>query len=626
MVRVFQRLRNRYTVFFFDSLMVVMAWLGAYWLRFNLSDIPSTYWHAAVMTLPWIMAIQLTIYVAFGLYRGDWRYASIPDLIRIIKAVFAGSVIVSLSLFIADRNEGVPRSVLPLYILLLVSTLGGARFLYRRYREYSSQKKVLSGLRVLVIGAGQAGESLVRDLMREDSQKYLPVAFVDDNQVKQYCEVRGIPIVGGCESIPNIVKKLNIDLAIIAIPSLSSEKLRRIVTLCESAEIPFRRVPSLDDLTAGRVNISALRDISIEELLGRDAIKLDWDKITECVQNKVVLITGGGGSIGSEICRQVAVQKPKQLIIFENNEYNLYSIEMELMEKFPTLNLKALLVDVSDKNAVANYFFQYKPQLVFHAAAFKHVPMLETQIGAAIGNNIFGTYAVAIAADKYKADAFIMISTDKVVDPSNVMGASKRAAEVVCQYFNAFSTTRFMTVRFGNVLGSTGSVVPLFRKQIEMGGPVTVTHPEMTRYFMTIPEAVQLILQAVVLGKGGEIFILDMGEPVRINDLAAHMIRLAGKKVDEDIKIVYTGMRPGEKLTEKLVSEQEEVVGTPHPKIMQVHSQQQVEISINSILEELEQACLNYNQENMMRLLKQLVPEFSSMTRKAKVSLKVVMS
>jgi len=396
---------------------------------------------------------------------------------------------------------------------------------------------------------------------------YYPVAFVDDAPYRLRKKIHGIAVVGKCEDIGNVVKKYSIDMIVIAIPSAKAEDMRRIVQYCQDSDVPFQTLPGLADLTDGRVTVQSLREVALEDLLGREQVQLDWKGIKEDIVNKSILVTGGGGSIGSELCRQIANLDPLKLVIIDNSEFNLYSVELELRESFPDLKLEVYLVDVTDKRMVARVFDSCKPEIVFHAAAYKHVPLLEKQVDVAVKNNVLGTNIMAQTAIKNGTEKFILISSDKAVNPTNVMGATKRAAEIVCQNLSNQAQTKFITVRFGNVLGSVGSVVPLFKKQLEKGGPITVTHPNITRYFMTIPEAVSLILQAHSLGEGGELFVLDMGKQIKVQELAEQMIRLAGKEPGVDINIEHVGLRPGEKLYEELFYEHEKQQATAHKKI-----------------------------------------------------------
>ncbi len=601
------RLRQPMLIFAHDLIMVPVAWLGSYWVRFNLSVIPEDYLARAVQVLPLVVVIQALAFYIFGMYRGVWRFASLPDLVRILKAVALGSVVIIVVLSLLYRLQQTPRSIALLYPLLLMIFLSGPRFLYRWSRDHKLNLK--TGKRVLIVGAGQAGEMLVRDLLRKQGHDHVPVAFVDDKPRRQGQDLHGVPVVGSCDDLPAVVKRLDIELIMLAVPSARAAQMRHIVELCEQCEVPFQTVPPLEALISGQVSINELRNVSIEDVLGRDPVTLDWEGIRRGLTGKTILVTGAGGSIGSELCRQIAGLEPAHLVLMENSEYNLYELEMELGRKFPDVRLTASLGDVRDAATVEQLFAQQKPDVVFHAAAYKHVPMLEDQVREAVNNNVQGTRTVALAADRHGCSEFLLISTDKAVNPSNVMGTSKRVAEIFCQNLSAHSKTRFITVRFGNVLGSAGSVVPLFRKQIREGGPVTVTHADMERYFMTIPEAAQLILQSAVLGQGGEIFVLDMGEPVKIQYLAEQMIRLSGKEPNVDIDIVCTGLRPGEKLYEELFHEQEELEPTLHEKILLARHRQVNWDELTKILDEIESACAAFDSPRLLELITGLVPE-----------------
>lgn len=601
--------RNRWAAFAHDFLSIPIAWLGAYWLRFNLDEIPADILTQAFATLPWVMLFQVLGFWIFGLYRGVWRFASIPDLIRIVKAICMGSLMALLAVFLISRMEHLPRSVPMLYSMLLLLMLGGSRFIYRwsKDKRYFAKK----GQRVLVVGAGRAGESLVRDLLRDNHTSYNPVAFVDDDKQKLGRELHGIRVVGSCQAISHIVNEFGIEMILIAVPSAKASDMRRIAMICESTNIPVRTLPGTNDLVSGSVSVKNLREISLEDLLGRDPVKLDWDAITTGLKDKVILISGGGGSIGSELCRQLIKINPKQLIIVDNSEYNLFCIQQELAEKLTYLDNVAidyLLVDLCDEKAIDHLIRKMKPQVVFHAAAYKHVPLLEPQIRAAAKNNVVGTYYLSAACVLNHVEKFVLVSSDKAVNPTNVMGATKRVSELVCQYFNIFSKTRFITVRFGNVLGSKGSVVETFTRQLEHHGPITVTHPEVVRYFMTIQEASQLILQAMSIGEGGELFVLDMGEPVKIRFLAEQMIRLGGNKLG-DIKIEYIGLRPGEKLFEELFHKREQLVPTTHSKILKAHPRK---IDRNLFEHQFKALCLAIEKcvdEEIYMYINEMVPE-----------------
>ncbi len=607
---IINRLRSRGGAFTHDLLMVPVAWLGAYWLRFNLGSIPDEVLRPALAALPVVMVVQGLASWRFGLYRGVWRFASVPDLLRILKAVVVGIALSAVTLFLLTRMEGIPRSVFPLYALLLGIFLGGPRLIYRWLKEHHLYQ--LAEHKVLVVGAGHAGETLVRDLLRDRGHGYLAVAFVDDDRDKSGREIHGVRVAGRCGRIPRLVKQLDIDLILLAVPTANSRQMRRLVSLCEKSGVPFRTLPRTQDLVSGRAALKELREVSIEDLLGREPVALDWDGIRGGISRKVVLVSGGGGSIGSELCRQIARIKPAVLMVLDNSEYNLYSIERELRERFPELVLHVCLCDVGDAVGIERVFAAHKPDFVFHAAAYKHVPMLETRLRQAVRNNVRGTRNLAEAAIRHGVHTFLLISTDKAVNPTNVMGASKRVAELFCQGKSSQGAeTHFVTVRFGNVLDSAGSVVPLFRRQIASGGPVTVTHPEVTRYFMTIPEACQLIMEASVVGKGGEILVLDMGEPIRISYLAEQMIVLSGKTPGEDVEIVYTGLRPGEKMFEELFHEQEGLTATGRDKLLLARCRERHWDRCLDEITRLIEVAEGENDKELDMLLNKLVPEFS---------------
>lgn len=608
----FNKVRSSKTIFIHDLLMVPIAWLGAFWLRFNLSEVPDESLDLALSYLPFIIIIQALTSHFFGLYRGVWRFASVPDLVRILKAVLSAILVIAALLFFYNRLEGVPRSVPLFYAGLLVFLLTTPRFLYRYWRDGRGGNR--GGKRALIVGAGEAGELLVRDLLRESQTEYSPIFFVDDDRAKRRREIRGIRVIGSFRKIPRLVAEYNIEVILIAVPSASDGEMQRIVELCELCEVPFLTLPSVSEILSGNALREKLREVSIDDLLGREPVKLEWDRVNECLERKTVLVTGGGGSIGSELCRQLAQVSIKQLIIFEKSEFNLYKIEQELKVLSPKLIVLPLLGDIVDRMAVRKLMQRFKPDLVFHAAAYKHVPLLETQVREAVRNNVIGSFNVAQEAVEAAVEKFVLISTDKAVNPTNVMGATKRSAELFCQSFGAESTTQFITVRFGNVLGSAGSVVPLFQEQIKKGGPVTVTHPDMMRYFMTIPEASQLIMEAASVGRGSEIFVLDMGASVKVNYLAEQMIRLSGKIPGKDIKIEYIGLRPGEKLFEELFHDEEELKPSGHDKLFYASSRCSEKTAIHSHLKALSEACDNFDEQEIKLRLCDLVPEYRILT------------
>ena len=612
-MRLYGRFRNPLIAFIHDLSIVPVAWFAAYWLRFNFASIPDQFLSQAWLWLPLLLVAQSGTFVYFGLYRGDWRFASMPDLLRIIKAVTVGTLVCVAVIFLFTRLQSIPRSVFPAYWLLLIVGLGTPRFFYRWIKD---RKLYLGqGQRVLIAGAGRAGEMLARDLLRDPERTLEPVGFVDDMKRKQGADIHGIRVLGRCDQLPELVKRLDVDIVLLAIPSARSPQIRRIVEYCEAANVPFRSIPCMQDLIAGRVSINTLREVSIEDLLGRDPVKLDREAIRNELSGRCVLISGGGGSIGTELCRQVAKLAPSKLVLLENCEYNLFRIENELRKNFPGIELHPVLGDVADAVTVEHLYSTHKPDVTYHAAAYKHVPMLESQVREAIQNNVCGTKIMALAADRHRCNTFVLISTDKAVNPANIMGASKRIAEIFCQNLSQRSATRFITVRFGNVLGSDGSVVPLFRQQIESGGPVTVTHPDMMRYFMTIPEACQLILQAESMGKGSEIYVLDMGEPVSITYLAEQMIQLSGNEPGKDIEIVYTGLRPGEKLYEELFHEKEQLTGTRHEKIFLANHRQIEWELLDRTISEMETACASYDEQSLLKGIAILVPELHHINR-----------
>ncbi len=590
--------------------MIPLSWIGAYWLRFNLSQIPDLYWYSAFLFLPLVIAIQVGSFWFFGLHRGVWRFSSMPDLIRVAKAVLIGLLFISAVLFLYNRLEGVPRSVIPLYVFLMLLFLCVPRFTYRFWKEKLMYEG--GGKRSLIVGAGAAGEMLVRDLLTNHHSGYIPVAFVDDAGNKRRREIRGIRVMGSINLIPQLIYQFNIEQILIAIPSATDLQMRRIVEICESTQIPFLTLPSVKELLLSKqLSKVSLRDVSIGDILGREPVNLDWKGIKRHLQHKTILVTGGGGSIGSELCKQIAALNPERLIVFDQSEFNLYKTNAELNKLFPYLNFEMVLGDVADEVSATSVIEQYHPDVIFHAASYKHVPLLEEQVRVAVSNNVIGTKKIADAAIKAGVSRFVLISTDKAVNPTNVMGATKRAAEILCQNLNDEKSTQFITVRFGNVLDSAGSVVPLFRKQIREGGPVTVTHPEITRFFMTIPEACQLIMQAETVGHGGEVFVLDMGEQIKISYLAEQMIKLSGKTMEE-IKIEYVGLRPGEKLFEELFHDQEKLIETDYEKLFLAQARSYETSDWLAQMEALEQACHFNNSKEVLQLLKAIVPEFVS--------------
>lgn len=540
-------------------------------LRFNFS-IPEHFYGLFIKTLPIVMATRLVCFYFFGLYSGVWRFASMNDLLRILKATVLSSFLFFVYVGFVYHLIDFPRSVFIIDWFIIVCLIGGSRFLYRLFREFYPVRTAREKKKVLIVGAGGAGEMLLREMKQNAKIGYDPVGFLDDDTAKKGMRIHGVQVLGKVEDLARIVDKKQVEEAVIAIPSLTGKEMKKIIQLCDDAGITCKTVPAVSDILNGSVHVNQIREIRIEDLLGREHIELNRDQIREYLTGKRVLVTGAAGSIGSELCRQIMKMEPEQLILYERVENEVYRINMEFSRAFTGRPYEMVLGDILDTQRLEWVMDRYKPQVVFHAAAYKHVPIMESHPLLAIKNNVQGTYNVAKASVRYSVDKFVLISTDKAVSPANVMGATKRVAELICQGMNSERKTKFIAVRFGNVLNSAGSVIPLFKDQIMKGGPVTVTHPDMTRYFMSIPEAAQLVMQAGALGKGGEIFVLDMGEPVKITDLAQDMIRLMGFKVGDDIDIVYTGLRPGEKLHEELVSQEEESIKTMHGKITMVKS------------------------------------------------------
>ena len=595
-----------------DLLAAALAWCFAYLLRFNF-DLPAEFaqdmWH----TLIWVVPLQGAVFWGFGLYRGLWRYASVADLRQILLAVLAAAALVPFVLWMFRVNAVVPRTVSVASPLLLLIMMGGSRFTYRMWKEYGLYRDIkLRGEPVLVLGAGDAAMGLSRELAR--NRDWRLVGFLDDNPAMHGLMLNGVKVLGELGALPHWAGRLRVSQAIIAMPKASHQQRRRAIDLCTQAGVKVLTVPSFDDLMSGRVAISQLRAVELDDLLGRDPVQLDDAGLHSLLTGKTVMVTGAGGSIGSELCRQIARFKPQRLMLYEQSEFALYLIEQELRARQPDLACEFLIGDVRDPRRLDEVFGQYRPAVVFHAAAYKHVPLMEQRNSwQAVRNNVQGTLCVARAAQNHGASKFVLISTDKAVNPTNVMGATKRLAEMVCQglqqpVVNQNGGTRFVIVRFGNVLGSNGSVIPKFREQIASGGPITVTHPEITRYFMSIPEAAQLVLQAGLMGNGGEIFVLDMGEPVKIADLARELIRLSGLG-EEDIRIEYTGLRPGEKLYEELLADSERTLPTQHPKLRIAQSRP---VEAEWLKQMLAWACDEAMQDEaaVKQALKQWVPEY----------------
>lgn len=613
MKRIIDIIRHpRAAVIAHDFCMVVIASFVVAWLVEGTSEITFSSNLTALTALSIVLVLQGSVLWATGLYKGLWRFASFPDLWNIARASAFGTVaIVIVMALVKGPLIGQWMPTVLIYPFLLFVLLGLPRMCYRFWKDSqtrnSPQGRNLK--RVLIIGAGRSGAMLQKELRRRGG--FDVIGFLDDDDRLHGAQVHGIPVLGTIEKLPLFGASHNIDLSIIAMPSATNQQMQRIVGICELSEIDFRTLPTLQDLGSQATNIGDLKRVVIDDLLGRDPVSLEWESIREGLVGKRVMITGGGGSIGSELCRQIARLNPVELIVVDHSEYSLYKIDHELRSDFHDLLFQSVLGDICDPATVEKVIGDYKPDVVFHAAAYKHLPILQTQIREAFRNNVFGTMRVAEAAERHGVGTFVLISTDKAVNPANIMGATKRVAEMYCQNMNARSQMCFITVRFGNVLNSNGSVVPLFQEQIAKGGPVTVTHPEISRYFMTISEASQLIMQAAVLGNGGEIYVLDMGEPVNITYLAEHLIRLAGKEPGRDIEIIYTGLRPGEKLFEQLFHELEPYERTTHEKILLAHPRVADWGELRAELKNSELAVRRYDTKYLQQALMRLVPELA---------------
>lgn len=577
-------------------------------LRFD-GNIPTEYTSNMVHTVLPVIVCGVLVFYLFHLYKSLWEFASLTEMRNIVLGSLVASLL-NIAVCVMTDNP-MPKSSYFIFFLMLTAMTGGSRFLYRFLRSYKSKTatKNKEASHVMIIGAGEAGEKIAKEIMHSACIYKEVKCFIDDDSTKWNRSIHNIPVVGGRDAILEAVKKYEIQEIFIAMPSVSRKEMADILNICKQTKCQLKKLPGMYQFVNGDISISKFKDVEIQDLLGREPIKVNMDDIMGYVKDKVVMITGGGGSIGSELCRQIASKDPKQIIIVDVYENNAYDIQLELKHDYPNLKLETLIASVRDKGKVDDLFKKYHPDIVYHAAAHKHVPLMEDAPNEAIKNNVFGTLNVVKACDKYGTQKFILISTDKAVNPTNIMGATKRLCEMIIQTYNKKSKTDYVAVRFGNVLGSNGSVIPLFKKQIEQGGPVTVTHPDIIRFFMTIPEAVSLVLQAGAYAKGGEIFILDMGEPVKIADMARNLIRLSGYEPDVDIKIEYTGLRPGEKLYEEMLMKEEGMQTTPNKLI---HIGKPIELDEEHFflqLEKLYEAA--YAETDQMReLVKQVVPTY----------------
>ena len=594
-----------------NIIIIVLSLLLAFAVRFDFILVPQTievFWQL----LPAVIAMKLLVFWRYGLFNGWWRYVSMADLITICKAnIIASAGVVAYAVFI-HRLESIPRTVLFLDGLFCFVFIAGIRFSIRAWREnyYPMVFGRHEKKRVLIVGAGSAGQMIVRELHLNRKLKYTAVGFVDDDPRKQRASFHGLAVFGKCEAIPRVCRRRKIAEVVIAIPSANGAKIKDIVALCQQVEVPFKTLPSVGSLIDGSVSVQQLKDVSLEDLLGRDPVRIENQKISNYLAGKRVLITGAGGSIGSELCRQICRFSPDKLILFDNAETPLFEIDKELSVFYPDLSIFPIIGDIRYRARVEAIFDEFMPQVVFHAAAYKHVPMMEINPAEAVNNNVRGTQVVAETSDLFGVERFVTVSTDKAVNPTNVMGATKRSAEKIVQALSRRSKTRFVTVRFGNVLGSNGSVIPTFTEQIKDGGPITVTHKDITRFFMTIPEASQLVLQAGSMGNGGEIYLLDMGEPVKILHLAEELIRLSGKVPYDEVDIEFTGLRPGEKLYEELLLDGEGVQPTSHEKICVAASVVEDEELLQQQLDLLFDAARKMDLSRVLDLLQAIVPEY----------------
>jgi FlaA1/EpsC-like NDP-sugar epimerase len=573
--------KNFYLMLAGDAGLFAASVCLAYLLRFEFR--PDTFFLAQMGTvLPLFVGVKICIFFVFGQYRGMWRYTSFFELLNLGKAAGTASLALVVVILYIRGFLNFPRSIFLLDLILTIFLTTGLRLGIRRYFEVGSLRNAGAGLvsilrgpsrgkRTLILGAGLAGEQILREIIKQKDLGYQPVGFLDDDSRRWGRMIHGTPVLGPIDDLPELVRREKVEEVLIARPSATGEQMRAMVEQCERAGVRFRTLPSLGELIDGKVSVKALRDVNVQDLLGREQVVLESDRISDCLTDKVVMVTGCGGSIGSELCRQIIRYAPKQLILFDSSEYNLYSIQMELHHRYGFTHYLPVLGSLQNKPLLEETFAVHKPQAVFHAAAYKHVPLLEKNPWEAVTNNIVSSRRVMQAAVRHKTERFVLVSTDKAVRPTNVMGASKRVTEIILQSLIG-GPTKFMSVRFGNVIGSSGSVIPLFLEQIRRGGPLTVTHPEVTRYFMTIPEAAQLILQAGSMGGEGELFLLKMGQPVKIADMARDLIRLSGKEPGKDIPIKFTGLRDGEKLYEELITAGEGVVETSHEKIMRLRA------------------------------------------------------
>ena len=591
----------------FEALLVIATYYTAFLLRLDFSpDVQSR--TIFLVSLPWVLIIKLVVFYAYGLLKGWWRYAGMSDLVTITKASLTSSLLLYAVLWLKfSPRSGYVTSIVLIDLMLTIFFTGGARLLVRAYTEASPAS--IAEKETLIAGAGVAGATIMQEFKLNPGLDYKPIGFVDDDLTKLGIRIHGKQVLGTTNDIPALVEKHKVKCVLIAIPSATGRQIDKIVNKCAQSKVEFKIFHGVDRRIDGELRLNHIRQVRLQDLLGRPPVRLDLGKIQKKLEGESVLITGAGGSIGSELVRQVAKFQPAKVVLLDRSENDLFRLSCELRSKLPLLNQVPVVGDILDVGLLREVFATHRPHSVFHAAAYKHVPMMEMNCFQAITNNIFGTYNVALVARQYEAKDFVMISSDKAVKPTNIMGVTKRIAELIILGLQ-HQRTRFVAVRFGNVLGSNGSVLPIFEEQIRNGGPVTITHPEARRYFMLIPEAVQLVLQAATMGHGGEIFLLDMGEDIKIDDLARKLIRLADLEPDKDIKIVYTGLRPGEKLSEELQLEGEGIAPTTHEKIRVVQGGKVDFIQVSGWLNELSALVESKNVHGLVKTLISVVPEY----------------
>lgn len=598
-----------------DTILIIFSLYVSLLLRFDFEIYEKYISFFKISIIPVIIIILIFNYI-FNLYNNMWQYASIEELLSLVYSITASNIIFILYSYFINYKliEGntyrFPFTVHFIFWMLLIFMQGGVRFIYRIKYEKSTVKSSSKSTRVLIIGAGDATSLLVKEISKHFEINYDIVGLIDDDYNKRGKMIRGNKVIGGRKDIPRICKEQGVEEIIFAAPSMNRENKMEIFSICKQTNCQIKTIPGIYEILEGKVNIGKIRDVNIEDLLGREEVKLNTEDIDNFISGKVVMVTGGGGSIGSELCRQLAKYSPEKLVIVDIYENNVYDLQMELNHKYPELNKAVLIASIRDMDKLEDIFNEYEPEVVFHAAAHKHVPLMEANPSETIKNNILGTYNVLKCCDKYKVERFVQISTDKAVNPTNIMGASKRFCEIMVQAFDKVSKTEYVAVRFGNVLGSNGSVIPLFKKQIEHGGPVTVTHPEINRFFMTIPEAAQLVIEAGAMAKGGEIFVLDMGEPVKIADLASDLIKLSGFEPGVDIEINYTGLRPGEKLYEELLIDSELALTDTRNKKIFVEEPQEYNIKfVEDSIEDFKQV-LSRDKNSMFEMMEKKVPTY----------------